>query len=220
MRDQHPHQPPVINVLGLDELEPGKQYAQVWIHEGKTFSHVIRRTEKDGEVILEAFDGGAEQWQPFEFTPALLHSVVIEAKEPMPTPTVDMTYPVLARQLRDRKLEIDGLTAHIKQLKADLKYLQEEVLPAKLERDEMQNVTVAGVGRLSNNPQFQATPIAAHKAALQKWLEENGWGALVQETINSSTFKSWVKERMEEGDDIPMDYINVHSFDKTTLTKA
>lgn len=134
--------------------------------------------------------------------------------------TTQSPYAELAAFLRDQKAEIGRLEAQTKALKADLEDVQKNILPAKLEADGMKNVTVEGIGRLSNNPQFRASVKAKHKMDMQNWLRENGFGDMIQATLNSSTLKAWVKEQMEEGNEIPVDYLNLDSFDLVTLTKA
>jgi len=134
--------------------------------------------------------------------------------------TKNSSFKELAEAVRDLKAEIKSREAATKKLKATLEEIQTEILPAKMEAEGMQTVTVAGVGRLSNAPQFRASVKAEHKMDMQEWLRINGFGEMIQETLNSSTLKAWVKEQMEEGNEVPTDYLNLHSFDLVTLTKA
>lgn len=130
------------------------------------------------------------------------------------------SYIELAQFQKTQKACIQKLTKELKNAREQLRIVQEDILPPKMEADGMKTITLSGIGRLNNNPQFRASVIAEHQPAMRQWLVDNGWEALVQETVNSSTFKSWVKERLTEGDDIPMEYINVHSFDQVVLVKA
>lgn len=134
--------------------------------------------------------------------------------------TMDSTYVELATFMKTQKDAIAEVTKQLKVMKEQMRIVQEDILPQKMEKDGMKTITLDGIGRLNNNPQFRASVVAEHQIAMRQWLMENGWEALVQETVNSSTFKSWVKERLAEGDEIPMDYINVHSFDQVVLVKA
>lgn len=133
--------------------------------------------------------------------------------------TTDSTYLELALFLNDTKDQIRGLESQLKALKADMEDVQINVLPTKMQADGMSNVTIAGVGRLSNNPQFRVSVKAEHKFDMQDWLKSNGFEAMIQETLNSSTLKAWTKEQLEQGNEIPTDYLNLHSFDMITLTK-
>ncbi|MGI5840547.1 MAG: hypothetical protein ACOX8W_13035 [bacterium] len=45
-----------------------------------------------------------------------------------------------------------------------------------------------------------ASPAAGCKAELFAWLRENGFGDLVQETVNANTLSAWAREYMEEND--------------------
>lgn len=142
----------------------------------------------------------------------------IPAEKPA-IPTTASSYKELATFIRDQKIEIKAAENTLKALKADLQMVQEEVLPQKMEADELTSLNVDGIGRLTVAPQFRASVKAEHKMAMQEWLKENGFIELVQETINSSTLKAWVKEQLEEGNEVPTDYLNLHSFDIVTLTK-
>ena len=134
-------------------------------------------------------------------------------------PTAASGYKELAEFIQAQKIGIKVKETGLKALKADLQLIQEEVLPAKMEADGMTSIAVKGIGRLTVAPQFRASVKATHKHLMQEWLKEHGFIELVQETINSSTLKAWVKEQMEAGNDVPTDYLNLHSFDTVTLTK-
>src|SRR5690606_39367494 len=54
----------------------------------------------------------------------------------------------------------------------------------------------------------------------QQWLRDNGHESLVQETVNSSTFKAFIKERMKEGKEYPKDLIKVNPFSRATVVKG
>lgn len=133
--------------------------------------------------------------------------------------TTESSFKELAEFIRDTKAEITARDKVTKSLKLDLEHVQTEILPQKMEAEGMSNVTVAGVGRLGNAPQFRASVKAEHKHDMQQWLKDHGFIELVQETVNSSTLKAWVKEQLEAGNEIPTEYLNLHSFDLVTLTK-
>lgn len=141
----------------------------------------------------------------------------MENSNTLPTPASG--YKELAEFIQAKKIDIKALETQLKALKADLQHVQEEVLPAKMDSDGMTSVQVSGIGRLTVAPQFRASVKATHKHLMQDWLKEHGFIELVQETINSSTLKAWVKEQMEAGNEVPTDYLNLHSFDIVTLTK-
>ena len=50
-------------------------------------------------------------------------------------------------------------------------------------------------------------------------LKENGFGALVVETVNSNTLSSFIKEQMAENDDEIPEWLkeNVNTFEKVSV---
>ena len=133
--------------------------------------------------------------------------------------TTDSSYQELALYLENKAAELKSYEKVVKSIKADIEDVKVNILPQKMEAEGMQTVTVKGVGRLSNNPQFRASVKAEHKQEMQQWLRDRGFEAMIQETLNSSTLKAWVKEQLEQGAEVPTDYLNLHSFDMVTLTK-
>jgi len=57
----------------------------------------------------------------------------------------------------------------------------------------------------------------AVKAA--RMIAESGLKPLVSEGVHHSTLKSFVKEQLNEGKEIPMDIFGVHTFNKATIKK-
>lgn len=134
--------------------------------------------------------------------------------------TVNSSYAELAARLAELRDQISNKESEVSLLKQEREILQKKVLPEKMSADGMQNVTVKGVGRLSIRPDMQVSVLAENRMLLQRWLKDNGFGELVVETINSSTLKAFVKEQVNEGNDLPFDLINIHAFEQVTLTKG
>lgn len=133
---------------------------------------------------------------------------------------VNSSYAELAQRLAELRDQISSKESEVSLLKQEREILQKKVLPEKMSADGMQNVTVKGVGRLSIRPDMQVSVLAENRMLLQRWLKDNGFGELVVETINSSTLKAFVKEQVNEGNDLPFDLINIHAFEQVTLTKG
>ena len=61
------------------------------------------------------------------------------------------------------------------------------------------------------------TEKAAEAASI---LVANGFAAHVGESVHAGTLKAFVKERMREGDPVPMDIFNVRPFSRATIKKG
>ncbi len=59
------------------------------------------------------------------------------------------------------------------------------------------------------------------EAALKKAeeLSNEGYDVILDENVHPMTLKSWIKERLSDGDDIPLDIFGARQFYKTTITK-
>lgn len=63
-----------------------------------------------------------------------------------------------------------------------------------------------------------ASAVPERKSELFAWLKENGYGDLVYETVNANSLAAFVREQLEEADELPEgleELVNVH--EKTTV---
>lgn len=129
-------------------------------------------------------------------------------------------YPAFATAIRELdekiKLHSDMLSA----LKKEREHLTDSILPQKMQEEGLSTVNVRGLGRFSVRNEMRVSVPANKKFELQEWLKENGYGELIAATVNSSTLKSFVKESIMEGRDYPDQLLNIHSFERATLTKV
>lgn len=133
--------------------------------------------------------------------------------------TVNSTYATIGASVQTLQADIKSQEAALKAKKEELRLLQEELLPTKMNEEGVSTVNVTGVGRFTVTSVERVSVIGGKQPDLKAWLEENGYEGLIQDTINSSTLKAWVKERLQEGDEVPVELLNMHSFDRVTLTK-
>jgi len=92
------------------------------------------------------------------------------------------------------------------------------VVPAKMDEEGLDNMTVTGVGRVSVTSDIRASTADKHGAYL--WLEEHGHGDVIQETVNAGTLKAILRRRMRDGLEIPESLFKVTPFDRASITKA
>lgn len=92
------------------------------------------------------------------------------------------------------------------------------VVPAKMDAEGLDGMTVAGIGRVSITGDIHASTV--DKAGAFLWLEENGHGDIIQETVNAGTLKALLRRRLKEGEEIPEALFKVSPFDRASITKA
>lgn len=95
-----------------------------------------------------------------------------------------------------------------------------EYVPDVMRAHEVKNITIEGVGRVQISNKYNAS--IADKPKGYQWLIDNGHGALITETVNSSTLSAFAKHFMEEeGKELSLDDgFKVSTMTYTSITKA
>lgn len=123
------------------------------------------------------------------------------------------------KSLRDQKATLEE---QIKALNEEIEQTDGQLCSMMID-SETQNFTHSGV-QFSLTSKIRASAIAERKQDLFYALRKNGFGALIQETINTNSLSAFVKEQMEEGgDDLPFwleDLVSVYQHNTVSLRKA
>jgi hypothetical protein len=95
--------------------------------------------------------------------------------------------------------------------------LMEERLAEMMIAEEMQNFTRNGlIFYLSTK--IYASAVADRKEELFAWLKENGYGDLVYETVNANSLAAFIREQLEEVEELPEELAKlVNVYEKTTV---
>lgn len=117
------------------------------------------------------------------------------------------------KSLRDEKTELE---TRLKEINAEIDTVDFE-LATMMTDSETQNFTIAGTMFCLTN-KVRASAVADRKEELYDTLRSEGYGDLVYETVNANSLSAFVKEQMEEHDDVP-EWLNglVNVFEKTTV---
>lgn len=114
----------------------------------------------------------------------------------------------------------ERLEDELKLINKEFDFLRITKVPAKMEEDGVDRITVAGVGRVSLTADMHVSVKADMKEKFYEWLRDNGRGDLLQETVNASTLKAAVKGMYKNGEEIPDTLLNVSPFTRASITKA
>ncbi|WP_373081943.1 hypothetical protein [Zhongshania sp.] len=134
--------------------------------------------------------------------------------------TKAMSYADLAQHYRQFQSIRDRAKAVTTALTAAEDIITKKVVPERLDEDGMSNVTIKGVGRWQVQGDMYVSTPKDKKEALFDWLEDNGHGSLITDTVNASTLKAFVKEQMKLGNEIPDDILRIEPYDRASLVKA
>jgi len=122
----------------------------------------------------------------------------------------------LADRLQTLKEQKRKLDSAIKEVTAEIDEVETKLAELMLE-EEMQNFTRNGQ-MFYLSTRLYASAVAERKEELFTWLKENGYGDLVYETVNANSLAAFVREQMEETEQLPeglAELVNV--FEKTTV---
>lgn len=113
----------------------------------------------------------------------------------------------------------DELDETRKKIGAQLEHMSREVIPGVMEERGVRNITLDDVQRQFSKS-LRVTASMADKEAGIKWLKENGFGDLIQATVNSSTLSSFAKQYVEDYQkDLP-DCFKMNAMTITSVRKS
>ena len=124
----------------------------------------------------------------------------------------------LADLMKVMREEKDEVEAQLKIINAKYDVLRLESIPNKMDEEGVERVSYEGIGRVGLTADMYVS--VADKPGLHEWLEDNGFGDLIQPVVNASTLKAFIKGRMKDGKEVPAEYVNVTPFTRASITKG
>lgn len=124
---------------------------------------------------------------------------------------------VVLHRLNERLLSEEKA---LKPLKAVWKDYKEFKVPEAFEQAGVPNVPLDEGFRVGVSIRTVASVATGQKSAAFIWLQENGAGDLIQETINASTLSAYAKQKGEKNEDLPDDIFKVNLMPNASVTKT
>lgn len=132
---------------------------------------------------------------------------------------VDYSLLELITELRKLREDSDTADAYAKSQKAVYDIFSKQVVPARMEDEGMEQITVEGIGRVNIRTDIYCSTKKGMGLTLKEWMRENDMEDIITDVINASTLKAWVKEQMKAGNEIPEDLLNITPYDRAVITK-
>lgn len=132
----------------------------------------------------------------------------------------EMSIPELAVILKKAKVDLETCGKLKTAVQKMYDYLSIDVIPERMDEEGIVTMKVEGAGRLQASSDIRCNIPAAKKKDAEKWLEENGHGALIGSTINASSLKAFIKERIKEDKPYPEDIFSVLPYSRATVVKV
>lgn len=125
---------------------------------------------------------------------------------------------VVLHRINDRMLSEEKAFKPYKELWSQTKRF---TVPACFEQAGVPNVPLSEGFRVGvTKPQIFASVKTGQKAAAFAWLQENGKGDLIQETLNASTLSAFAQELGEKNEELPENIFSVARLPNTSVTKT
>lgn len=115
---------------------------------------------------------------------------------------------------------IDSLGESKSKLQKVYDWMREGKLPEIMESSDLDGVKVEGVGRVHLQSDLRVSIKSDSKAEAYEWLDDNGHGGLITQTVNASSLKAFAKEKMKNGEEIPEEFFNINPFTRAVITRT
>lgn len=125
----------------------------------------------------------------------------------------------LAKAYFTLKNGYEAIDAQRKRIYHVVDMLNKHLIPTQLEKAGLDMIRVPEIER-SFSPRLQISASLIDKERGMEWLRKEGKGDLIQETVNSSTLASFVRNMIiDEGIDPPEDIVKVSQYYTTGVAK-
>ena len=125
-----------------------------------------------------------------------------------------------AKELRKLEVKIEKAEAKLSEIKKERDKIRLEDIPEMMESMDITSMNIKGLGRLGVTADMRVSVKKDNQPALKEWLLDQHCGDIVKETINSSTLKAFIKSRMQDGEEVPEDLLNIYLFSRASITKS
>lgn len=124
-----------------------------------------------------------------------------------------------AKRMKELDAEHAVLKEKIKVLDEEYDKLRLRTIPDLMQEMDIRKISIEGVGRIQLAGDVYASIPAEVRQSAYEWLRNNNAGPLITETVNSSTLKSWAKEQLTMGVELPENLFKVTPFQRASIVK-
>lgn len=118
-------------------------------------------------------------------------------------------------EVQNELAELDELR---KPLQQEYDKLRLETIPGLMGDEGVTSINVAGIGRCTLTGDLYVS--APDKTAMHAWLEDNGHGSLIVETVNAQSLKAFIKEQIKAGTELPETVFKISPFSRAAIYRS
>ena len=109
----------------------------------------------------------------------------------------------LGKELFDLKAEKEELEEKLKEINKRKEVLEVHEIPNLMQDTEITKFTIDGYGTIYKKNDVRAYIRVDNQEEAFDWLNENGHGDIIKETVHWATLRKWANEMLEENKEIP-----------------
>jgi hypothetical protein len=130
-----------------------------------------------------------------------------------------MTLAELAEEFKNLKAQHGELKEAAAKVWRKVDLLRFTYIVKKMEQLNIDNVKISGVGRIDIRDEASCKTL--DKYGLMDWFREHDQADMIQEVVNASTLKAFIREQIRAGNEIPnSELIDFNTYQVATLTKS
>lgn len=130
-----------------------------------------------------------------------------------------MSVAEIALKMKNVKEQLDAKKKEATELQNEFDALRKHDLPEAMEEAGIESVRVKDVGTVSLRTDAYASIKGGMKEEAYRWLTEQGYGDLIQDFVQSSTLKAFMKEQTLAGVQFPDDLFKFDPYTYVAITK-
>lgn len=105
------------------------------------------------------------------------------------------------------------------ELQKEFDNLRQVVIPDEMDAAGISSANFPGIGRLTLTADLFAGIQPEQQQAAYQWLHDNGHGDLIKDYVHPSTLKAFIKELMEQGENLPEELFKATPYQRASVTK-
>jgi len=126
------------------------------------------------------------------------------------------------KSLAERMKDLGEQDQALKEAKAEIykewDYIRKNSIPSKMDEEGISTINFTGIGRVQLAGDLYTRTL--NPAGLADWLRSNDAGDLIKEQVNGSSLKSFIKECISDGHEIPDEYVEISPFTRASIVKG
>lgn len=129
----------------------------------------------------------------------------------------------LAKSMYQIEVELEELKVQTSALNKEYDFLRKTALPRAAEEEDVSSININFTDDYTGRVGFQTDMYVkmGPKQVAYGWLEDNGHGGLITQTVNAQSLKAAMKERVQKGEGLPPEEVmSVTPFKYATITRV